>query len=142
MNTKTLIDSIVRQTTVLIAQLTASAGMRAPMAHLSDDMFLTLSKELEQQGLSQSVLADMFGVALRSYQRRVHRLQESPAGGRTTLWEAVLSHIEDKGPIARSEVLRRFGYDDPSTVRSVLQDLHNSGLVVRKGSGDNAMLVR
>ena len=69
MHTKVLIDSIMRQTTVLIAQLSAAAGIRAPLAHLADEVFLNLSKELEDQGVSRKVVADMFGLALRTYQQ-------------------------------------------------------------------------
>ena len=36
MNTKLLVDSIVRQTTVLIAQLCTAAGVRAPLAQIAD----------------------------------------------------------------------------------------------------------
>ena len=40
MNTPLLIDSIVRQVTVLIAQLGTAGGLRAPMAHLANQVFL------------------------------------------------------------------------------------------------------
>ncbi len=69
MNVKLLVDAIVRQTTVLIAQLSTTAGVRAPLAHLADQVFLTLSREIEAQGVKRSVAADMFGLALRSYQK-------------------------------------------------------------------------
>lgn len=49
-NTKLLIDAIVRQTTVLIAQLSTAAGIRAPLAHVADQVFVELSRELEAQG--------------------------------------------------------------------------------------------
>jgi hypothetical protein len=42
MNVNVLIDSIVRQTTVLIAQLATTAGVRAPLAHLADQVFVEL----------------------------------------------------------------------------------------------------
>ncbi len=77
MHTKLLIDSIMRQTTVLIAQLSATAGIRAPLSHLADEVFLSLSRELEEQGVSRKVVADMFGLALRTYQRRVQRLERA-----------------------------------------------------------------
>ena len=51
MNVKILIDAIVRQTTLLIAQLSTAAGIRAPLAHIADHVFLDLARELEQQGL-------------------------------------------------------------------------------------------
>ena len=40
MDTKLLIDAIVQQTTVLIAQLSTAAGIRAPLARLADQVFL------------------------------------------------------------------------------------------------------
>ncbi len=73
MHTKLVIDAIVRQTTVLIAQVATSARMRAPLAHLANQTFLALTQELERQGLAQKVIADMFGLALRSYQQKVQR---------------------------------------------------------------------
>jgi hypothetical protein len=36
-NGKLLIDAIMRQTTVLVAQLSTAAGIRAPFAHVADD---------------------------------------------------------------------------------------------------------
>jgi hypothetical protein len=77
MDAKLLIDAIVRQTTVLIAQLSTSAGIRAPLAHVADQVFLDLASEIEAQGVARKVAADMFGLALRSYQKKVQRLTES-----------------------------------------------------------------
>jgi hypothetical protein len=51
MNIQVLIDSIVRQTTILIAQLATSAGARAPLAHVANQVFLELVSELKAQGL-------------------------------------------------------------------------------------------
>ena len=39
MNVNLLIDALVRQTTVLIAQLATIAGIRAPLAHVADQVF-------------------------------------------------------------------------------------------------------
>lgn len=66
MNSKLLIDLVIHQTTILIAQLSTAAGLRAPLAHIADQVFLELSREIERQGVSRKVVADMFGLALRS----------------------------------------------------------------------------
>lgn len=135
MNTKLLIDAIVHQTTVLIAQLSTAAGIRAPLAHIADQVFLELSREIEAHGVSRKVAADMFGLAIRSYQKKVQRVTESVSVRDRTLWQAVLDHLAS-GSSSRRELLERFHRDDPAVVGSVLNDLVSSGLVYRTGSGD------
>lgn len=53
MDTKLLIDAIVRQTTVLIAQLSTAAGIRAPLAHVADQVFVALAQEIESTARSE-----------------------------------------------------------------------------------------
>jgi hypothetical protein len=74
MTLELLIHSIVRQTTILIARLATSGGTRAPLAQVADQVFYHLVKELEEQGVSRKVCADMFGLGLRTYQRKIQRL--------------------------------------------------------------------
>lgn len=136
MHFNALIDAVVRQTTVLIAHLATAAGVRAPLSHLVNQVFLDLVSELEAQGLGRKVVADMFGIALRSYQLKVRRLTESATDRNTTLWEAALAFIQENGPVSRVRVLERFRHDDEAVVRAVLHDLVESGLVYRTGRGD------
>ena len=139
MNVDVLIDSIVRQTTILIAQLATAAGVRAPLSHVANQVFVDLVKELQQQGVGQKVIADMFGMALRSYQAKVRRLSESSTASGESLWEATLRHLQEKGTVSRADVLRRFAADDSAAVAAVLRDLVSSGLVFRSGQGDRAV---
>jgi len=133
---KLVIDAIVRQTTVLIAQLATSAGMRAPLAHIATQTFLSLTQELERQGLAQKVIADMFGLALRSYQQKVQRLSESATDRGRTLWEAVHDHVHEKQVVSRADVLLRFARDDQASVRGILSDMVDTGLVYKTGRGE------
>ncbi|MDX2022999.1 MAG: hypothetical protein SF187_22385 [Deltaproteobacteria bacterium] len=135
MNVQLLIDAIVRQTTVLIAQLATRGGVRAPLAHLANQVFLELAKELEAQGVSRKVSADMFGLALRSYQRKLRRLEESCTFRGRSLWEAVYSAIPNDRAIAQGEILDKFRADDPTVIRGVLADLSETGLVFKTGQG-------
>lgn len=73
MNVATLIDAIVRQTTVMIAQLATSSGNRAHLAHTANQVFLDLVHALRDQGVGSKVIADMFGMALRTYRRGQRR---------------------------------------------------------------------
>jgi hypothetical protein len=132
-----LIDSIVRQTTVLIASLATAAGHRPSLAHVANQVLANLVTELKAQGLGNKVIADMFGMALRTYHDRVARLAESQSETGRSLWDAVLGYIEDRELILRADVLRRFSRDGDAMVRGVLRDLVNSGLVFRSGQGDH-----
>jgi len=81
-NVNLLIDAIVRQTTVLVAQLATAAGARAPLAHTANQVFMDLVSEL------------------------------------------------------KADLLQRFRGDDEATVRGVLKDLVDSGVLFRTGRGD------
>lgn len=135
MNAQVLIDGIVRQTTVLIAQLATSGGVRAPLAHIANQVFLELAREIESQGVSKQVSADMFGLALRSYRRRLHRISASSTDQDRSLWEAMLDYLGKSGVVTRAQVMRRFHRDDGELVKSVLHDLSESGFVFKLGAG-------
>src|SRR6187402_130919 len=124
---------------VFIAQLATSGGVRAPLAHVADQVFLDLTRELQNQGVTKKVIADMFGMALRTYHRRVQETQQSQTDVGRTVWEAVLDYIRTTEPVSGSDVQRRFLHDDGEVVSGVLHDLVNSGLAFRSGRGDSAV---
>jgi hypothetical protein len=137
-NVQLLIDSIVRQVTVLIAQLATSGGLRAPVAHIANQVFVELANELDAQGVSRKVSADMFGMALRTYIRKLRRLSESSTERGRSLWEAVLNLLDQGEVLSRDEVIKRFHRDDEMVVRGILHDLTESGLVFCAGFGQSA----
>jgi hypothetical protein len=136
MRSQVLIDAIVRQTTILIARLSTAEGARSPLGHIANEVFTGLVAELENQGVSKKVIADMFGMALRSYRQKVQRLGESATSRGVTLWSAVQDYLTAKESATRTEVLDRFRYDDEVSVRGILNDLVEGGFVVRSGRGD------
>lgn len=129
----------MQQTTVLIGQLSTAAGVRAPLAKVADQVFLDLAKELDAQGVAQRVAADMFGLALRSYQKKVRRLTESASFPDRTLWEAILEFVREKQRVRRSDLLTRFRADGEREVGAVLNDLVGSGLIYQTGHGSEAL---
>jgi hypothetical protein len=135
MNAQLLIDAVVRQTMILIAQLSTADGVRSPLNHVADEVFRGLVRELERQGLGKKVIADMFGLALRSYQQKVQRLSESATKRGETLWGAVHTYLSDVPTATRAEVLEHFQHDEEQKVRSILNDLVETGLVFRSGRG-------
>jgi hypothetical protein len=134
-NVTLLIDALVRQTMVLVAELATSGGLRAPLSHVAGQAFLELARELESQGVGKKVSADMFGMALRTYQRRTQRLSQSRTDRDRSLWEATLEFIEQRGLVSREQIFQRFRHDDEASLRGVLRDLSESGLVLSMGSG-------
>lgn len=138
MNVQVLIDSLVQQLTVLIAQLATTGGVRAPIAHIANQVFLDLARELEAQGLSRKVSADMFGMALRAYQRKLRRLTAGAASRESTLCKSVIDAIAATGSLGRGELLEQFSRDDETLVRGVLRDLVESGLLACAGHGNDA----
>lgn len=139
MTLELLIHSIVRQTTLLIAKLATSGGARAPLAQVADRVFLDLVRELEQQGVSRRVSADMFGLGLRTYQRKIQRLSESRTERGRSLWEVVLDYVRGETVVTRAKVLQRFASDDESQVRGVLHDLCENRLIFSSGTGHGAI---
>jgi len=134
-NAQILIDAIVRQTVILIGQLSTADGVRSPLTHIADDVFMGLVRELESQGLGKKVIADMFGLALRSYQQKVQRLGESATTRGVSLWGAVHTFLCEVESVTRAEILEHFKDDEEQKVRSILNDLVETGLVCRSGRG-------
>lgn len=122
MNPRLLIDAIVQQTTVLIAQLSTAAGLRSPLAHVADKVFLSLAQEIERQGVSRKVVADMFGLALRTYQRKVQRLEESESASGRTLWEAILEYVTELGFPLGTDLARHPRLAPLASLQAVLKD--------------------
>jgi hypothetical protein len=126
----------MRQTTVLIAQVSTASGVRSPLAHVADQVFLSLSQEIEAQGVSRKVAADMFGLALRGYQRKVQRAIEAASRRERTLWEAMLALLDRAGPVTRARLLEQFAGSEEAAVLSVAADLVDGGLAYRSGRGE------
>jgi hypothetical protein len=139
MNVSYLIDSIVQHTTVLIAQVATTAGVRAPLAHVANRVFLDLVTEIERQGVARKVVADMFGLALRSYQLKVQRLSESASDPGRTLWEAVYNFLKDSDVATRAEIMTRFASDDDGSIGSILNDLVETGRVYKTGRAHSSV---
>jgi hypothetical protein len=118
----------------LIAQLATARRVRAPLAHVANQVFLDLAEELNRQGVSRKVSADMFGLALRTYLRKIQRLSEGATEQGRSIWQAVLEKLESQ-PMTRAELYRHFRHDDSEVVAGVLHDLTESGLVFRAGTG-------
>lgn len=137
MQTTALIDAIVRQTMVLVAHLATISGTRAPLTTVVDQVFFELVGELRRRGLSPKVIADMFGIAVRTYHSRVRRLADLPHAARRSLWQDIFAYIRAEGPVSRAQIVdaRAFRGVDDVMLGSILHDLVETGLVFQSGRG-------
>jgi hypothetical protein len=134
-----LIHSVIEETMILVAHLATAGGVRAPLAHVANQVFADLSEQLAAQGVKKTVIADMFGMALSTYHRRVRAAGESTTEAGRSVWEAVVDFIRANEPASGAAVLGRFARDDAAVVASVLKDLTDSGIVYRAGKGGSAV---
>ncbi|HEX7669496.1 MAG TPA: hypothetical protein VF395_07935, partial [Polyangiaceae bacterium] len=139
MHPQPLIHAVVQETMVLVAHLATAGGVRAPLARVANQVFADLSEQLSAQGVTKTVIADMFGMALSTYHRRVRAAAESKTEAGRSVWEAVVEFIREHEPASSASILRRFSRDDAAVVASVLRDLADSGIVYRSGRGAEAV---
>ncbi len=65
---------------------------------MADKVFAELTKELQQQGVSKRVIADMFGMALRSYHRKSREVEQSGTSPGRTVWKPFWSSFAATNP--------------------------------------------
>ena len=139
MNTDLFIDGILRQTAKLVVRVATHAGERANVGHVADVMFSYMAEELEARGVGRKLAADMFGIRLRSYQKKVQRTAMSRTFRGKTLWQAVRALLLRRGRVARGELLGVLRRDDPVIIGAILNDLVRAGVVECRGRGDAAV---
>lgn len=135
MTVELLIQALVRQTAILVAQLATTGGVRAPLAQIANQVFIDLVRELERLGVSRKVSADMFGLGLRTYRRKILRVAETSTDRGRTLRQDVLQYLRSESLVSRVELLEHFPNDDEAQIRAVLRDLRESQLVFTLGKG-------
>ncbi len=139
MNQYMLIDAIIRQTMVLVARLATCGGKRIPLAHVANQIFLELTRELKANNVSSKVIADMFGLTLRAYHKKIKRLNENESDRASSLWEAVATFLIGHKRVTRAQLLRNFNADDHGMVTGIVNDLVESGLLFRSGRGPGTL---
>jgi hypothetical protein len=132
------IEELIRDSMAQVARLATAGGARVSLSRVTDQAFLELTTELERQGVTKHVIADMFGMALRTYHRRVRHVREQQAE-RRTVWEGVLELVRASQPISAHVVQQHFLRHPGELVAGALNDLVHSGLATRRGWGDNAV---
>ena len=135
------IEALVRQTMMEVARLATSGGARASLSRISDQVFLELTSELERQGVTKNVVADMFGMSLRTFHRRVQQVRRAQTE-RRTLRDAVLELVAVSEPVSAHAVHQHFLRYPAELVAGALNDLVHTSLLSRSGWGEKAVYRR
>lgn len=132
MSEKVLFRALVSQSARLIARVITLTNARPNLAHLHEDFFYELSKHLQTYGVPRRVAADMFGLAMRSYLRRIRKYSNDLdyREHQLSLWQIVYETISEKPGIQRQSLLDSFSFSQYDSVCSVLRHLCEVGLVV------------
>lgn len=121
-----------------VVRLATAGGARASLSRVADQMFLDLASELERHGVTKNVAADMFGMSLRTYHRRVQQVRQEQTE-RRTLRDFVLELVRAQASVSAHAVHQQFLRHPAELVAGALNDLVHAGLVERKGWGESAV---
>ncbi len=137
-----MIDAIVRQTMILIAQLSTVDGVRSPLSHVADEVFTSLVRELESQGVGKKVIADMSAWPYARTSKRCSVCRSQPLAKGKRCGARCTAYLAELPSASRAELIVHFKRDEEAKVRSILNDLVASGLVCRTGIGQRSALSR
>ena len=114
---------------VLVARLAVSKTHRAPLRNVGDLFFLGMADELQRQGVGRKVAADLLGMSLRAYQKRLQRVSVGARTTTPTLHQEVAAFLKGRGAISREEIATRFSRNDERVLASVLRDMVELGVM-------------
>lgn len=121
-----------------LVAMSTRGELRLPIAEAEEQLFLAVARRLEALGVSRKVAADMHGIAVRSYQKKLRR------GGRNaptqTLWTGVLAFLVREGETTREKLVARFRRDDRAVLGAVLFDLRRTGAVTTESDRPDAKI--
>lgn len=118
--------SVAYESGRIIASCAVRDGKRRNLSWVSDTLLAGIADELEAQGVTRKVAADMFGVSLRTYQRQVSR--DVPAHAGVTTSTMILTRLR-RGAATRAEILSWFPSSRGQEVGSILSDMIAAGVL-------------
>lgn len=140
MNHGLLIDAIVRKTALLVADLAVRDPVPASLMHVTDLFFTAINEHLRSKHeRPQRVIADLFGLPIRTYQHRVTVLSQSASLRGITVWEAIYRFVRAEEQVSRAEIGQRFHQENPELVGSILNEMVRSKLLFCAGRGSTAV---
>lgn len=134
MELRRLIDGVVKEFATLLVALAIRGGRRESLAGIDHVFFEALARELEARGVPRKVAADMLGLGLRSYQKKLQRIKTQTESG-PSLWQRITAFVAEREVCSRGDISDVFVHEDPAVLASVLADLVSTGLLAARDVG-------
>lgn len=126
-NMHQFIRALAYQTGRTVVHTALRGGMRQSVGWAVDAMWSGMVDCFEEAGVSQKVAADMMGLTLRTYQRRIDSLSDVSQGGRT-YWMVIYARLQQQAA-SRDTILGWFDRGLKRQIVSVLLDMKETGWV-------------
>jgi hypothetical protein len=133
MYARLLVDEVVRQTAVLLAELVTRSEERALLSEVQTELLLHLDNELRQRGLSQSARIEALGTTRAAYVQAMKHGRISVTEPSCSLSEAIFRIVTEHGLASREQLAAHFAQDDEERVSGAIERLVGSGLLFRAG---------
>lgn len=125
-----LIRTLFELTAQMSVDVIHASGARPDLKHIMDEVFMTFAEQFHEIGLPRSVAADMFGLVVRSYLKRIQNYEENRGEVSQPLWKRILLLIAEEPNIDLETLLSRFPVGYVKSVKTSLNDLCDQGVLV------------
>ena len=115
-----LVYAIAYEAGAMTAHLANEKGVRRPINWVGDIFFLGVVDELERQGVPKKVAADLLGMSLRTYQRRIAQARASQSSAQS-LWSLVSARLKKRA--TKQDILSWFDPSYHAQIGSILRDM-------------------
>ena len=118
------VKTVVYQAGRLAGATAVADGARRSLGWIQDILLLGVVDELEEQGLSRKVIADILGMTTRTFQRHLSAARAGSQVG-ITLWQFI--HRRCETPQTKEAITAWFPASRKLEIHSLLRDMIQSG---------------
>ncbi|GEM_PF-4795367 len=129
-NYSLFVDTTLSSAASIIAAIMTRNHQRRSYQNIGEKLFKNIAEELIRRDVPYRVAADMMGVSLRTFHRKLKNAKLVDSGRAAT---AILSYIVDLKEVGRIELYGHFHFLDPALIGSILKDFQASGHIEIEG---------
>ncbi len=130
-NNTLFIDTTLRSMASIIGAILTRNDQRRTYKKIGDKLFKFVAEELVRRKVPYRVAADMLGVSLRTFHRKMKGKSLMESGSETS---SILSYVAQNGEVNKTELYRHFHYLSPDFLGSSLRDLNLMGHISIEGN--------